>query len=131
MLCRPSSEAVGGGRHSPATPDDRGMVTAELAMAVMSVTFVLLGCLAGVGELVVRVRALDAAEVAVRLAARGESMSVVTDAARTHAPAGSTVSTSASASGTTVRVSVTSPGVSLGVIRLPAVHVAAVGPMER
>jgi hypothetical protein len=105
------------------------MVTAELALAVMSVTFVLLGCLAGVGELALRVRALDAAEVAVRLAARGESIPVVTDAARTHAPAGSTVSTSTS--GTTVRVSVTSPGLSLGVIRLPAVHVTAVGPMEQ
>jgi hypothetical protein len=129
MHCRPSSECVGGDRPSPVTPHDRGMVTAELALAVMSLTFVLLGCLAGVGELAVRVRALDAAHVAARLAARGESPSVVTAAALTHAPAGSRVSTSASAS--TVRVDVTSPGVSLGVFRFPSVHVQAVGPVEQ
>jgi hypothetical protein len=95
----------------------------------MSLTFVVIGCLAGVGELAQRVRALDAAHVAARLAARGESRSVVTAVAMTHAPAGSLVSTSTST--TTVRVDVTAPGVSLGVFRLPAVHVQAVGPVEQ
>jgi hypothetical protein len=104
------------------------MVTAELALAIMSVTFVLLGCLAGVGELALRIRALDAAEVGARLAARGESPKVVAGAVMTHAPAGSTVSTTTSVS--TVRVAVTSPGLSLGVFRLPPVHVEAVGPIE-
>jgi hypothetical protein len=130
MRFRPSSECMVGDRRMPVTHHrDHGMVTAEVALAIMSLSFVLLGCLAGVGELAVRIRALDAAQVAARLAARGEPGSVVTAAARAHAPAGSRVLTSTSASG--VRVTVTAPGVSLGVFRLPAVHVEAVGPVEQ
>jgi len=130
MRFRPSSECVGGDRLRPVTSNhEQGMVTAELALAIMSLSFVVLGCLAGVGELAVRVRALDAAQVAARLAARGEAPSVVTAAARTHAPAGSTVS--AVTAGGTVRVAVTAPGVSLGVFHLPVVQVEAVGPLEQ
>jgi len=53
------------------------MVTAELALAVPALLLVLSMCLGAVTVIVARVRCVDAAAVAARLAARGESSQTV------------------------------------------------------
>src|SRR5690606_2209641 len=70
---------------------DHGMVTAELAVIIPAVVAVLALCLSGLGLAVDQVRSVDAARIAVRAAARGEPVDVVTALAREVAPAGSQV----------------------------------------
>jgi hypothetical protein len=53
------------------------MVTAELAIAVPALLLVLSVCLGAVAVVTARVRCIDAAAVAARLAARGESSQTV------------------------------------------------------
>ena len=53
------------------------MVTAELALAIPALLLVLSMCLGAVAVVVARVRCVDAAAVAARLAARGESTQTV------------------------------------------------------
>jgi hypothetical protein len=78
--------AGGAGRaraaHHDADPE-RGMVTAELAVALPSVVLVALLALSGVQVAMTQVRCLDAAGVAARLAARGEAADVVAAAVST------------------------------------------------
>ena len=105
------------------------MVTAELAIALLSLVLLVTGALAGVGELALRLRALDAAHVGARLAARGETSDVVTSAIRSRAPRGSEVSTQRSDNTVTVRVN--APGISLGAFHLPDLRVSVTGPAER
>lgn len=67
-----------------AVPDgygERGMVTAELAMALPALVLATLVAITGVQVLCAQLRALDAAAVAARLAARGEQPAAVTAAA--------------------------------------------------
>lgn len=130
MRCRSSSDPVEGGRTRPAAlRGDGGMVTAELAIGMLSLALVLGGALAGVGELALRLRALDAAQAGARLAARGEPADVVARAVAARAPTGSAIATDRTSQTVTVRV--TSPGISLGVFHLPNLAVSVTGPVER
>lgn len=83
---------------------ERGMVTAELAVAIPAVVLVLALCLVAVGAAVDQIRCVDAARLAVRAAARGDTVAHVRALAAEAAPAGATVEVSARAG--TVRVSV-------------------------
>lgn len=83
---------------------ERGMVTAELAVAIPAVVLVLALCLVAVGAAVDQIRCVDAARLAVRAAARGDSAAHVRALAVEAAPAGATVDVSAQAGA--VRVSV-------------------------
>jgi hypothetical protein len=67
------------------------MVTAELAVAIPAVVLVLACCLAGLLAGVDQIRCVDAARLASRAAARGESVEVVRAAALEAAPAGASV----------------------------------------
>lgn len=88
---------------------DGGMVTAETALAVPSVVLVLGLCLAGLQAGVDRVRCVDAARVAVRELARGETPGrAVSDAIRA-APAGSTVRVTTGAAEVSAEVQVPAP----------------------
>ncbi|MER7073245.1 TadE family type IV pilus minor pilin [Terrabacter sp. NPDC000476] len=80
------------------------MVTAELAVAIPAVVLVLALCLVAVGAAVDQIRCVDAARLAVRAAARGDTVAHVRALAAEAAPAGATVAVSARAG--TVRVSV-------------------------
>ena len=85
--------------------DDRGAVTVEAAIAVASITVVLVLALAGVLAVGSQVRCLDAAREAARLVARGEGARAVAVAQQV-APSGAVVSVAAGADLVTVRVSV-------------------------
>jgi hypothetical protein len=108
------------------------MVTAELVVALPALVLVLAFALSAVGAVSTRMRAADAAAVAARLAARGESAAVVREAWRLAAPAGASMRVSHPASGF-VAVTVATP-VRLAVagLRLPGARVAVtqVMPLE-
>lgn len=70
---------------------ESGMVTAELAVAIPAVVLVLACCLAGVLAGIDQVRCVDAARLAGRAAARGESVAAVRELALRAAPSGATV----------------------------------------
>ena len=108
---------------------DSGMVTAETAVVlpVMVVLFSLL--LAGVGQAVDYVRVIDAARSAARLAARGETVTLVEEQALREAPDGSHVEIRLV--GEQVQVAVTAPGRRLlGPIELPSAATVAVALVE-
>jgi Flp pilus assembly protein TadG len=100
------------------------MVTAEFAVALPAFVLVVVAAVCGVATMTAQLRCTDAAGVAARLAARGESASIVRAAALAGAPSGAAV-TVASTNDTvtaTVRAAV-SP---IGALRfLPAVTVHA------
>lgn len=64
------------------------MVTAEVAVALPALMLVLLLGVGAVAAVTAQLRCADAAEVAARLLARGETSAVATAAARAVAPAG-------------------------------------------
>ncbi|CAN5292533.1 hypothetical protein BH11ACT2_BH11ACT2_03640 [soil metagenome] len=66
--------------------NERGSVTAEFAAAVPAVIVVLVSCLAGVQAAGQQVRLQDAAAIAARSTARGESEASALDRARHLAP---------------------------------------------
>lgn len=68
-----------------------GMVTAEFAVVLPAIVAALMVGLVAVATFAMRVRCSDAAQVAARLAARGEAPSVVTAAAARIAPAGAQI----------------------------------------
>lgn len=86
---------------------DAGMVSAELAVALPAVIFVLLMALAGLRVGVDQIRCTDAARVAARAAARGDPVPTVQQAGVRAAPPGSSVTVRMS--GDLVQVTVTSP----------------------
>lgn len=86
---------------------DRGMVSAELALAIPSVLLVLAICLTALALGIDQVRVVDAARVAARAASRGEDPGLVRELASDRAPTGSRVSLSQDAD--EVRVVVTAP----------------------
>lgn len=95
--------------------DDRGAVTVEAAIALASITVVLVLALAGVMAVGVQVQCLDAAREAARLTARGEADRAVAVAQQV-APPGASVVVSAGATLITVRVSASArllPGLDL------------------
>ena len=61
-------------RPRPRRLDDRGSVTAEIAVGVPAVIVVLAACLGGLGLATDQLRAQDAAADAARLLGRGESL---------------------------------------------------------
>jgi hypothetical protein len=80
------------------------MAVAELAVAMPALVVVLLCALTGIGVGIDKVRCVDAARVAVRVAARGDAVSVAVGAAQRAAPAGARVSVSAGPDLVTVTV---------------------------
>ena len=71
---------------------DAGVVTAETAVVLPVLVFVLAAALAAVSVVTAQMRCADAAREGARAAARGESDSVVRQIAADSAPAGSSVS---------------------------------------
>ena len=89
---------------------ERCMVTAEFAVVLPAVVFVLALCLGAMGLALDQVRCVDAARAGARAASRGDSYGAVTLVTRRAAPSDALVSVSTSAD--LVQVSVVSrPGV--------------------
>lgn len=106
---------------------DRGMVSAELALALPALLVVLALCLAGLGLAVDQVRCTDAARVAARAASRGEPHGRAVELARELAPGGSRVGVVAV--GSEVVVTVEAPPRTL-LLGGPAASGQAVAPFE-
>jgi Flp pilus assembly protein TadG len=85
-------------------PDERGLVTAETAVVLPVLLFVLAGAVAAVVVVGAQLRCVDAAREAARAAARGEPAAVVAGIAAGAAPDGAT--TTLGGDGETVRVTV-------------------------
>lgn len=86
---------------------DRGMATAELAIVIPAVVVVLALLLSGVMLAIDQVRCTDAARVAARAVARGESTTTAHGIAQALAPAGTEIAISLS--GEQVTVTLTGP----------------------
>lgn len=84
---------------------ERGLATAELAVALPAVVLVLALCLTALALGVDHVRAEDAARAAARAASRGEPPEVVRQVASSRAPAGADISIEPGAGSVSVRVS--------------------------
>jgi Flp pilus assembly protein TadG len=100
------------------------MVTAEFAVALPAFVLVVLAALSGIAVMTAQLRCEDAAAVAARMAARGDSTAVVRSTALTGAPGDATVgvTTTSSLVAATVQARI-SP---LGLTRfLPGVTVKA------
>ena len=104
---------------------DRGMATAELAVALPAVFLVIMAGMTAVSVLTAQLRCVDAAREGARAAARGESSAVVHSVAGSAGPAGATVTTGGDAESVTVTVSARSRrGGVLPSFRVDAVAVA-------
>lgn len=86
------------------------MVTAELAAAIPALIFVLLVAVNAVMIGINQVRCVDAARVAARAAARGDSASAVHQVGARAGPAGSTVAVTGGGAEVTVTVTAPVPG---------------------
>jgi hypothetical protein len=73
------------------------MVTAELAVALPALVVVVVAAMSGIAVCTAQLRCTDAAGVAARLAARGESAALVRSLATSAAPAGSTLAVTGTA----------------------------------
>jgi len=71
--------------------EDRGMATAEIAMALPALVVLVAAAMTAVSVLTAQLRCVDAAREAARAAARGETQAVVTSVARRQAPSGAMV----------------------------------------
>jgi len=69
-----------------AVSSDAGLATAEFAVVLLAVAFVVQVLLSGISIVTGSLQVVDAAHIAVRLAARGESDQVIARAARGVAP---------------------------------------------
>jgi hypothetical protein len=104
------------------------MVTAEFAVALPSLAFVVAASFAGITAMTDRMRCADAAGIAARLAARGEPFAMVRQAALDAAPRGAQLRlvTTADTVVATVTARLAAPGI---LRRFPALvtseHVAA------
>jgi hypothetical protein len=100
------------------------MVTAEFAVALPAFVLVVLAALCAVAVLTAQLRCVDAADVAARMAARGESGSLVRSTALGAAPrgAGLTLDLTSATVVATVRARLSLPGLSRF---LPGVDVGA------
>lgn len=125
MAGRPTWGGFGvtGGQVRPRA-DDRGMVTAEFAVALPALVLALVAVLWALSAAGAAMRCEDAARAGARAAARGEPPEAVEAAVRRVGPGGARVSTSAAGGLVTVRVEarVTAPGALPA--RLPALGVA-------
>ncbi len=84
-----------------------GMVTAEFAVTITGVVFVLMLCLTAVATGIDHIRCAEASRVGARLAARAEPSGAIVAAAREAAPRGATVTVRVA--GDTVTVTVRAP----------------------
>jgi len=105
------------------------MVTAELAVAIPAAVLVLAMSLAGVTAGIDQIRCVDAARLAARAAARGDTSSAVRAAALSAAPRGASVALASDSSTVTVTVEVRSGGWG-GVLPSWALVARAVAPHE-
>jgi Flp pilus assembly protein TadG len=103
---------------------DRGMVTAEFAVALPAFVLVVAAAICGVAAMTAQLRCVDAADLAARMAARGEPVSVVRTTALGTAPADArlTLTDTATEVTATVRARLAPPGLSSV---LPGIVVAA------
>jgi hypothetical protein len=83
---------------------DRGLATAELAVALPAVVLVLALCLTAMALGVDHVRVQDAARAAARAASRGETPELVREVAAARAPDGATVTLRTGGQGVSVTV---------------------------
>lgn len=88
----------------PRNPRDAGMVTAEAAVVLPVLVFVLAAALAAVSVVTAQMRCADAAREGARAAARGESDAAVRQIANSAAPSGSSISVARDADTATVEV---------------------------
>lgn len=107
---------------------DRGMATAELAVALPAVVLVIVAGMTAVSVLTAQLRCVDAAREAARAAARGESSAIVRSAAARSGPSGSTVSVTGDDREVVVVVSAESGG---GAGILPSFEVRAIAVARR
>jgi Flp pilus assembly protein TadG len=99
-------------RHRGRSGAEAGMVTAETAVVLPVLVFVLAGAVAAVVVVGAQLRCVDAAREAARAAARGEPAAVVTGVAADAAPDGAV--TEIGGDGETVRVTVSATVSPLG-----------------
>jgi len=112
-------------RRSSKTFAEQGMVTAETAVVLPVLAFLLVLLLGVIGHGVDYIRVIDAARSAARLAARGEPSEDVQRQALSEAPDGSTLQIQRL--GEQLRVTVVAPGRQLlGPITLPPATAVAV-----
>lgn len=88
---------------------DAGMVTAETAVVLPVLVFILAAALAAVSVVTAQMRCTDAAREGARAAARGESDSAVQQIALSSAPDGSAVSVNRDSETVTVQVTASVP----------------------
>ena len=101
---------------------DRGMATAEVAVALPALVVLVAAGMTAVSVLTAQLRCVDAAREAARAAARGEDAAVVRSLAERSGPGGSDVQVTSGEQ--EVQVTVTAVADSVGGL-LPAVHVEA------
>lgn len=107
---------------------EKGLATAELALALPAVILVLALCLTGLALAVDQVRCEDAARVAARAASRGEPEAVVRDLAAVRAPQRSEITLLVQAG--TVVVQVEAPPRTRRLPGLPAASATAAAVLE-
>ena len=124
---RPPGPAAAGN----AVPDQRGMVTAELAVALPVLVLAGLLAVTGVQLVSAQLRCLDAAGLAARFAARGELAADVDFAARAAAPRDAHIAVARADDVVSARVAATVHLPGFGTL-LPAftVTASAVAPLE-
>jgi hypothetical protein len=93
---------------------DAGMVTAEFSVALPAFVLVVIAALCGVAVMTAQLRCVDAADVAARMAARGDPAGLVRDASLAGAPGDSQLDVVATATlvTATVRARLSPPGLS-------------------
>lgn len=93
---------------------DSGMVTAEFAVALPAFVLVVLAALSGVAVMTAQLRCADAADIAARMSARGDTTVVVQAAALTGAPGSAHLELSSTATlvTATVQARLSLPGLS-------------------
>ena len=101
---------------------DRGMATAEVAVALPALVVLVAAGMTAVSVLTAQLRCVDAAREAARAAARGEDAAIVRSLAERSGPAGSDVQVTSG--GREVEVTVSAEADSVGGL-LPAVRVQA------
>jgi Flp pilus assembly protein TadG len=106
-------------------PDERGAVTAELAVALPVLVFVTLGLVWLLSLGVAKARMVDASREAARALARGDSADAAVAVAREVAPEGTTVSVADSGDRVTVSASWHPAGLGGLLDVLPAVELTA------
>jgi hypothetical protein len=102
-------------------PRDRGVATAEVAVALPALVVLVAAGMTMVSVLIAQLRCVDAAREAARAAARGEDAAVVRSLAERSGPKGSAVHVTA---GQEIEVTVSADADSI-IGLLPAVHVEA------